>query len=155
MELEAADKCQIRLLISISHFTNLPHFFIMRLHSIRISHFTCAWGWSEAGNFSHFRILLSSGEVVSAVLFLSSYHQLIKFHPNVWAGHLDLSTYNHYVCPGHILRNGRSWYFQNASAFLQSNYTEARLLSHSSRQKDKNYKPALSYLGQAQSTQYI
>ena len=28
-------------LISISHFTNMPQFFIMRLHSIRIPHFMC------------------------------------------------------------------------------------------------------------------
>ena len=37
-------------LISKSYFTNLPSFFIMRLHWIRILHFMCAWGWSEAGN---------------------------------------------------------------------------------------------------------
>ena len=68
-------------LISISHFTNLPQLFIMRLHSIRISHFMCAWDWSEAGNLSHFIVPLSSAEVVRAVLFLILFHNLIKFQP--------------------------------------------------------------------------
>ena len=65
-------------LISIYHFKNLPQLFIMRLHSIVISHFMCAWDWSEAGNLSHFIVPLSSAEVVRVVLFIILFHNLIN-----------------------------------------------------------------------------
>ena len=64
--------------ISISHFINLPQFFIMLLHSIHISHFMCAWGWSEAGNLSHFILSLSSAEIVKVV-------RLSHFIPPSWS----------------------------------------------------------------------
>ena len=50
----------------ISHFTNLPQLIIMRLNSIRISHFMCAWRWPEAGNHTYFILLLSSARVMRA-----------------------------------------------------------------------------------------
>ena len=59
-------------LISISHFTNLPHFFIMRIPLFYISHFMCVWLSFEAGYISHYIVHLSGIEVVRANQFLIS-----------------------------------------------------------------------------------
>ena len=83
------------------HFTNWPQFFIMRLYSVRISDFTCAWGWSEGGKFSHFIISLSSAKSGEGGLISHFIPQADQITSQVGfpAEHLDLIHDNHYVGP--------------------------------------------------------